>query len=101
MKPDTFNLQNRGTIGKSVGKLRVNDMMSDFLVCHAHDHVLYFRYFLNNSISSTEISSCTFPSFLVNVGAVSWTYFDDNFKNINKLLVFLLIFLTGITRSDF
>lgn len=42
MKPDTFNLQNRGTIGKSVGKLRVNDMMSDFLVCHTHDHVLYF-----------------------------------------------------------
>ncbi|GMP60950.1 hypothetical protein CsSME_00023613 [Camellia sinensis var. sinensis] len=42
MKPNTFNLQNRGTIGKSVGKLRVNDTMSDFLVCHAHDHVLYF-----------------------------------------------------------
>ncbi|KAF1889676.1 hypothetical protein Lal_00025004 [Lupinus albus] len=42
MKPDTFNLQNRGTIGKSVGKLRVNDSMSDFLVCRAHDHVLYF-----------------------------------------------------------
>lgn len=42
MKPDTFNLQNRGTIGKSVGKLRVNDAMSDFLVCHAHDHLLYF-----------------------------------------------------------
>lgn len=42
MKPNTFNLQNRGTIGKSVGKLRVNDAMSDFLVCHAHDHVLYF-----------------------------------------------------------
>ncbi|KAG9129325.1 hypothetical protein Leryth_016624 [Lithospermum erythrorhizon] len=42
MKPDTFNLQNRGTIGKSVGKLRVNDAMSDFLVCRAHDHVLYF-----------------------------------------------------------
>ncbi|KAF8009652.1 hypothetical protein BT93_J0611 [Corymbia citriodora subsp. variegata] len=42
MKPDTFNLQNRGTIGKSVGKLRVNDAMSDFIVCHAHDHVLYF-----------------------------------------------------------
>ncbi|KFK38460.1 hypothetical protein AALP_AA3G116000 [Arabis alpina] len=42
MKPDTFNLQNRGTIGKSVGKLRVDDMMSDFLVCHAHDHVLFF-----------------------------------------------------------
>ncbi|KAJ9541226.1 hypothetical protein OSB04_027732 [Centaurea solstitialis] len=42
MKPDTFNLQNRGTIGKSVGKLRVNDTMSDFLVCRAHDHLLYF-----------------------------------------------------------
>ncbi|KAG5022946.1 hypothetical protein JHK85_019288 [Glycine max] len=25
MKPNTFNLQNRGTIGKSVGKLKVND----------------------------------------------------------------------------
>ncbi|KAL6327754.1 hypothetical protein AAG906_024724 [Vitis piasezkii] len=43
MKPNTFNLQNRGTIGKSVGKLRVNDAMSDFIVCHAHDYVLYFR----------------------------------------------------------
>ncbi|KAF7803939.1 DNA gyrase subunit A, chloroplastic/mitochondrial [Senna tora] len=42
MKPNTFNLQSRGTIGKSVGKLRVNDSMSDFLVCSAHDHVLYF-----------------------------------------------------------
>ncbi|CAN4111330.1 unnamed protein product [Withania somnifera] len=42
MKPDTFNPQNRGTIGKSVGKLRVNDAMSDFLVCRAHDKVLYF-----------------------------------------------------------
>ncbi|KAG8645447.1 hypothetical protein MANES_10G065200v8 [Manihot esculenta] len=42
MKPDTFNLQNRGTVGKSVGKLRVNDAMSDSVVCHAHDHVLYF-----------------------------------------------------------
>ncbi|RZC45363.1 hypothetical protein C5167_038309 [Papaver somniferum] len=44
MKPDTFNLQKRGTIGKSVGKMRVNDSMSDFLVCHTHDHVLYFRF---------------------------------------------------------
>ncbi|KAK6163120.1 hypothetical protein DH2020_002961 [Rehmannia glutinosa] len=42
MRPDTFNLQNRGTIGKSVGKLRVNDTMSDFIVCRTHDHVLYF-----------------------------------------------------------
>ncbi|XWS65405.1 hypothetical protein CRYUN_Cryun05aG0109900 [Craigia yunnanensis] len=42
MKPNTFNLQNRGTIGKSVGKLRVNDALSDFIVCRAHDHLLYF-----------------------------------------------------------
>ncbi|GER38099.1 DNA gyrase subunit A family protein [Striga asiatica] len=42
MRPDTFNPQNRGTIGKSVGKLRVNDTMSDFIVCRTHDHVLYF-----------------------------------------------------------
>ncbi|VFQ76389.1 unnamed protein product [Cuscuta campestris] len=42
MSPDTFHLQHRGTIGKSVGKLRVNDTMSDVLVCHAHDQVLYF-----------------------------------------------------------
>lgn len=42
MKPDTFNPQHRGTIGKSVGKLRVNDAMSDFLVCRAHNKVLYF-----------------------------------------------------------
>ncbi|XP_021773396.1 DNA gyrase subunit A, chloroplastic/mitochondrial-like [Chenopodium quinoa] len=42
MKPNTFAAQGRGTIGKSVGKMRVNDMMSDFLVCHAHDHILYF-----------------------------------------------------------
>ncbi|CAN1258568.1 DNA gyrase subunit A [Linum perenne] len=43
MKPNTFNLQRRGTVGKSVGKLRVNDAMSDFVVCRSHDHILYFR----------------------------------------------------------
>ncbi|CAI9271850.1 unnamed protein product [Lactuca saligna] len=42
MKPDTFNQQKRGTIGKSVGKLRVNDTMSDFLVCRTHDRLLFF-----------------------------------------------------------
>ncbi|CAN1258562.1 DNA gyrase subunit A, chloroplastic/mitochondrial [Linum perenne] len=42
MKPNTFNLQRRGTVGKSVGKLRVNDAMSDFVVCRSHDHILYF-----------------------------------------------------------
>ncbi|XP_074567804.1 putative DNA gyrase subunit A, chloroplastic/mitochondrial [Curcuma longa] len=44
MKPNTFSLQHRGTIGKSVGKMRVNDLMSDFIVCHTHDHVLYFSH---------------------------------------------------------
>ncbi|CAI0445844.1 unnamed protein product, partial [Linum tenue] len=43
MKPNTFNLQKRGTIGKSVGKLRVNNAMSDFMVCRSHDHILYLR----------------------------------------------------------
>ncbi|WOL16199.1 DNA gyrase subunit A, chloroplastic/mitochondrial isoform X1 [Canna indica] len=42
MKPNTFNLQHRGTIGKSVGKMRLNDSMSEFIVCHTHDHILYF-----------------------------------------------------------
>ncbi|CAL4919724.1 unnamed protein product [Urochloa decumbens] len=42
MNPNTFNLQNRGTIGKSVGKMRMNDSTSDFIVCQTHDHVLYF-----------------------------------------------------------
>ncbi|KAG2534324.1 hypothetical protein PVAP13_9NG060900 [Panicum virgatum] len=42
MNPNTFNLQNRGTIGKSVGKMRMNDTASDFIVCQTHDHVLYF-----------------------------------------------------------
>ncbi|KAM0835083.1 hypothetical protein ACQ4PT_063188 [Festuca glaucescens] len=42
MNPNNFNLQHRGTIGKSVGKMRNNDSMSDFIVCETHDHVLYF-----------------------------------------------------------
>ncbi|KAH9610804.1 hypothetical protein KSS87_023695 [Heliosperma pusillum] len=42
MSPNTFHAQQRGTIGKSVGKMRVDDMMSDFIVCRAHDHLLYF-----------------------------------------------------------
>lgn len=42
MKPDTFSLQRRGTIGKSLGKLRGNDAMSEFSFCRNHDHILYF-----------------------------------------------------------
>lgn len=42
MNPNTFSLQHRGTIGKSVGKMRMNDSTSDFIVCQTHDHVLYF-----------------------------------------------------------
>ncbi|XP_038980754.1 DNA gyrase subunit A, chloroplastic/mitochondrial-like isoform X1 [Phoenix dactylifera] len=44
MKSNTFNLQHRGTIGKSVGTMRLNDTMSDFIVCHTHDHILYFSF---------------------------------------------------------
>ncbi|KAH9704860.1 DNA gyrase subunit A [Citrus sinensis] len=55
MKPNTFNLQNRGTIGKSVGKLRVNDAMSDFIVCRAHDHVLYFSNWQQKLALSLEV----------------------------------------------
>ncbi|MBA0731369.1 hypothetical protein Golax_025545, partial [Gossypium laxum] len=36
MKPSTFNLQNRGTIGKSVGKLRVNDAIDRGIVYSAY-----------------------------------------------------------------
>lgn len=63
MKPNTFNLQHRGTIGKSVGKLRVNDTMSDFLVCHAHDHVLYFRYLSLPKIEILLVYQILSPTF--------------------------------------
>ncbi|KAJ8900049.1 hypothetical protein K2173_024164 [Erythroxylum novogranatense] len=60
MTPNTFNLQNRGTIGKSVGKLRVNDAMSEFIVCRAHDHVLYFSdRGIVYSARSYKIPECT------------------------------------------
>ncbi|KAJ7531263.1 hypothetical protein O6H91_14G038200 [Diphasiastrum complanatum] len=42
MQPDTFSAQRRGTLGKSGGKMRTNDAMSDFFVCHNHDYVLFF-----------------------------------------------------------
>lgn len=55
MQPSTFNLQNRGTMGKSVGKLRVNDALSDFIVCRTHDRVLYFRYLRHASLMHVSI----------------------------------------------
>eukprot|EP00252_Welwitschia_mirabilis_P005842 TRINITY_DN16447_c0_g1_i1.p1 TRINITY_DN16447_c0_g1~~TRINITY_DN16447_c0_g1_i1.p1 ORF type:complete len:942 (-),score=173.08 TRINITY_DN16447_c0_g1_i1:51-2876(-) len=42
MKTDNFTLQHRGTVGKSLGKLKEHDAMSEFLTCRAHDHILYF-----------------------------------------------------------
>lgn len=73
MKPNTFNLQNRGTIGKSVGKLRVNDAMSDFIVCRAHDHVLYFRYFLPIlSVVKIDLNNSIHRIFVIQL-------FRDNF----------------------
>lgn len=58
MKPNTFNLQNRGTIGKSVGKMRMNDNTSDFIVCQTHDHVLYFRYAVWKAFWSLNLPAC-------------------------------------------
>jgi DNA gyrase subunit A len=43
MASDMFAPQNRGTTGKSGGKMRNNDAMSDFFVCRTHDYVLFFR----------------------------------------------------------
>ncbi|KAL0916129.1 hypothetical protein M5K25_013613 [Dendrobium thyrsiflorum] len=60
MKPNTFNLQRRGTIGKSVGKMRVNDSMSDFIVCHTHDRILYFSdHGIVYSAPAYRIPECT------------------------------------------
>jgi len=79
MKADTFNLQHRGTIGKSVGKLRVDDAMSDFLVCHAHDHVLFFRY------------------VYLKISFVFATHMDINFLPCcNSLLILVVHSVTGV-----
>ncbi|KAK8969191.1 hypothetical protein KSP40_PGU007388 [Platanthera guangdongensis] len=60
MKPNTFHLQGRGTIGKSVGKMRVNDYMLDFIVCQTHDRILYFSdQGIVYSAPAYRISECT------------------------------------------
>lgn len=43
MASEAFTAQNRGTTGKSGGKMRMNDAMSNFFVCRTHDYVLFFR----------------------------------------------------------
>jgi len=42
MVSETFTTQNRGTSGKSGGRMRTNDAMSDVFVCRTHDYVLFF-----------------------------------------------------------
>lgn len=43
MAPETFTAQNRGTTGKSGGRLRNDDALSRSFACKAHDYVLFFR----------------------------------------------------------
>jgi DNA gyrase/topoisomerase IV subunit A len=58
MAAGTFTAQNRGTTGKSGGKMRTNDAMSDFFVCHTHDYVLFFRYTLSTFMSLIKSGAC-------------------------------------------
>lgn len=42
MRPDTFAAQNRGTVGKTAGKLKADDALSKCFVCRNHDYLLFF-----------------------------------------------------------
>lgn len=54
MAAGTFTAQNRGTTGKSGGKMRSNDAMSDFFVCRTHYYVLFFRSGLSSFPCSSQ-----------------------------------------------
>lgn len=60
MAAGTFTAQNRGTTGKSGGKMRSNDAMSDFFVCRTHDYVLFFsERGIVYSIRAYQIPECS------------------------------------------
>lgn len=60
MASDMFAPQNRGTTGKSGGKMRNNDAMSDFFVCRTHDYVLFFsERGIVYSIRAYQIPECS------------------------------------------
>ncbi|MCO5602907.1 hypothetical protein L7F22_057047 [Adiantum nelumboides] len=42
LRPDMFAAQNRGTFGKTAGKLKADDALSKFFTCRNHDHLLFF-----------------------------------------------------------
>ncbi|OEL20914.1 putative DNA gyrase subunit A, chloroplastic/mitochondrial [Dichanthelium oligosanthes] len=71
MNPNTFNLQHRGTIGKSVGKMRMNDTTSDFIVCQTHDHVLYF-----SSLRFVVLTMNTYSFFYSRIIVMVFTFSD-------------------------
>lgn len=60
MAAGTFTAQTRGTTGKSGGKMRSNDAMSDFFVCRTHDYVLFFsERGIVYSIRAYQIPECS------------------------------------------
>lgn len=42
IRPDVFAAQNRGTVGKTAGRLKADDTLSKFFVCRNHDYLLFF-----------------------------------------------------------
>ncbi|KAL3698671.1 hypothetical protein R1sor_012747 [Riccia sorocarpa] len=60
MAPDTFTAQNRGTVGKSGGRLRDDDALSRFFACKTHDYVLFFsERGVVYSIRAYQIPECS------------------------------------------
>lgn len=92
MNPNTFNLQNRGTIGKSVGKMRMNDTTSDFIVCQTHDHVLYFRYvnqetFLDEYIFWRLRNLFAINDSMLKINPFYISYINDSMMEINLFAI--------------
>ncbi|KAL8512856.1 hypothetical protein ACS0TY_019119 [Phlomoides rotata] len=102
MRPDNSNLQNRGTTGKSIGKLRVNDTLSDFLVCRTHDHVLYFSgkgvtgpwlLFISESGHGKRVPLASFRTSPLNrVGLIGY-----KFSSEDRLAA---VFVVGLSVGD-
>lgn len=95
MASETFTAQNRGTTGKSGGKMRTNDAMSDFFVCRTHDYVLFFRPAFYLSMFFSFIVRC----FMKLLPCIPCTYCNllneteigdclARSKRIDKLIVF-------------
>ncbi|CAM6095059.1 unnamed protein product [Calypogeia fissa] len=60
MAPETFTAQNRGTAGKSGGRLRNDDALSRSFACKTHDYVLFFsERGVVYSIRAYQIPECS------------------------------------------